>query len=253
MTRQLLIRADDLGYSRAVNYGIYESVHNGIINNVGAMVNMPNSEQGLNLLKSENIDFGVHIDISNGRPISDPKTIPSLVDQNGFFKRYKVYRSAKEDFVNLDEVVQEIEAQYQRFLKLANRKPDYFEGHAVFSDNFIKGLKIVADRHNLDFLPFGSPTQKYVEFRHSNIQSFMDSMLPNYDPYKTFENVVEEAMKDDGITPMMVCHPGYLDQYILNTSSLTIPRVQEVDMACSNKVRNLVIDNQIKLVRYHEL
>ena len=36
---------------------------------------------------------------------------------------------------------------------------------------------------------------------------------------------------------MMVLHPGYLDAFILNTSSLTIPRTQEVEMGylCRNQ------------------
>lgn len=39
--------------------------------------------------------------------------------------------------------VAEIEAQYKKFIELVGRKPDYFEGHAVMSDNFEKGLRIV--------------------------------------------------------------------------------------------------------------
>jgi len=38
--KNIIIRADDLGYSKGVNYGTYESVKNGLINNVGVMVNM---------------------------------------------------------------------------------------------------------------------------------------------------------------------------------------------------------------------
>ena len=34
MANKILIRTDDLGYSKAVNYGIYESIHNGLIKNV---------------------------------------------------------------------------------------------------------------------------------------------------------------------------------------------------------------------------
>jgi predicted glycoside hydrolase/deacetylase ChbG (UPF0249 family) len=52
-----------------VNYGIYDAIHNGIINNVGVMVNMPATEHGLDLLKNEDIDFGMHTDITNGKPI----------------------------------------------------------------------------------------------------------------------------------------------------------------------------------------
>ena len=40
MNSKILIRADDVGYSRAVNYGIADSVWNGIIRSVGIMPNM---------------------------------------------------------------------------------------------------------------------------------------------------------------------------------------------------------------------
>lgn len=56
----------------------------------------------------------------------------------------------------------------------------------------------------------------------------MESMKLNYDQYKVVEDMVENFAEDK--IPMIVCHPGYLDQYILNTSSLTIPRTQEVKM-----------------------
>ena len=45
----LLVRADDLGYSEAINYGIAKSVIDGIVKNVGVMVNMPATEHGLEL------------------------------------------------------------------------------------------------------------------------------------------------------------------------------------------------------------
>ena len=52
----------------------------------------------------------------------------------------------------LEEVILEIEAQYQRFKEITGREPAYFEGHAVASANFFKGLSIVAKRHGLDYL-----------------------------------------------------------------------------------------------------
>ena len=32
---KIMVRADDLGYSRGVNYGIYDTVKNGVIKNIG--------------------------------------------------------------------------------------------------------------------------------------------------------------------------------------------------------------------------
>ncbi|PIN31385.1 PTS cellbiose transporter, partial [Bifidobacterium animalis subsp. lactis BB-12] len=73
--------------------------------------------------------------------------VPSLVGDNGNFRSSKEYRKnyvdGKKDIIALNDVVAEIEAQYKKFIELVGRKPDYFEGHAVMSDNFEKGLRIV--------------------------------------------------------------------------------------------------------------
>lgn len=249
--KKILVRGDDLGYSRAVNYGIYDTIHNGINNNVGVMVNMPSTKQGLDLLKNEGVSLGLHINISNGRPISNPRDISSLVDNNGFFKRSKIYRNATHDFVILDQVVQEIEAQYQKFLELVGETPSYFEGHAVQSTNFIKGLEIVAKRHNLAYLPFSD--NKIISFKHSKLLPFCESMLPNYQPIITFKKLIKIADKNNDVIPFMICHPGYLDEYILNTSSLTFPRPKEVSLLCSQEVRDLIAKHDIKLIKYNEI
>lgn len=49
--KKVLLRADDLGYSEAVNYGIEKSVKDGLIQSVGVMMNMPATVHGVALLK----------------------------------------------------------------------------------------------------------------------------------------------------------------------------------------------------------
>ena len=99
--KKIIVRADDLGFSRGINYGIAASVKNGIIRSVGVMVNMPDTEHGLALLKGVPVCYGLHTNICVGKPLTDPEKIPSRVDDQGNFKSSKVYRSAKEDFVAL--------------------------------------------------------------------------------------------------------------------------------------------------------
>ena len=115
---KILVRADDLGYSEGVNYGIAKSVKEGIIRSVGIMPNMEAAAHGVKLLEGVDVCLGQHTNICIGKPVTAPKQIPSLVQANGEFKSSKEYRSAKEDFVVLDEVVMEIEAQYHRFVEL---------------------------------------------------------------------------------------------------------------------------------------
>lgn len=248
--KKILIRADDLGYSEGINYGIAKSVREGIIKSVGIMTNMPAAEQGLKLLADIDVCYGQHTNICIGKPLSDPKLIPSITNENGEFKSSREYRSAKEDFVNLDEVIIEIEAQYHQFIKLTGRKPQYFEGHAVSSDNFRKGLKIVAAKYDLKYSGMPSEAEPHLVGRHK-VYMWMESMLPEYDPIKTLKKMVLNAHED--ACDVLICHPGYLDAYILKTSSLTIPRTLEVEMACDPEVKAWLAKQNIGMVTYSDL
>lgn len=251
--KRILVRADDLGYSRAVNYGIYDSVSQGVVNNVGVMINMPTTRMGINLLKEFDIDLGLHTVICAGRPVLPAMAVPSLVDENGYFKTSQIYREnfkkGKPDFVNLDEVVAEIEAQYKLFVKLIGRKPDYFEGHAVISDNFIKGLKIVAEKYDLPLLLI--KLDKTVSFKkNTKFKIILESMEECYNPQETLEEAVKNSQKE--IIPMFIGHPGYLDQELLTHSSLTVPRTKEVVALTSERIKQYFKDQNVKLVRYSQ-
>lgn len=252
--KRLMIRADDLGYSEGVNYGIAKTIKEGIIRNVGFMVNMPASEHGYELVKDvEGLCLGQHTNICVGHPITDPKLIPSIVQENGELKSSKEYRKAfKEgrDFVVLEEVILEIEAQYERFVEITGRQPQYFEGHAVESDNFMKGLEIVANRHGLKFLNVsfdGTP----ITVNGKKMYMWMESMLKDYDPEQSFLKM-DKGYHEDGFD-LLIFHPGYLDDYILKHSSLTIPRTQEAEYASSKRLQDYLKENQIKLFTYDEV
>lgn len=246
--KRLILRADDLGFSEAVNYGIEKSVRDGLIRSVGLMTNMPASAHGVELLKGLPVCYGQHTNICAGRPITDPSKIPSITNENGEFKSSKQYRSAKEDFVVLDEVILEIEAQYERFKELTGEEPHYFEGHAVASANFFKGLKIVAERHGLKYLEMKMDGP--VRFGDSKLYVHMESMQPDYDPMQSLKNITFHEAENEA--DVFVCHPGYLDSYILRVSSLTIPRTQEVEMACSDELKKWVRENNIQMMTYDE-
>lgn len=247
--KQILVRADDLGYSKGVNYGIADALDGGIIKSVGVMVNMPETENGLKLIAGKNACLGLHTNICVGKPLSDPKLIPSIVQENGELKPSRTYRSAKEDFVDLDEVMIEIEAQYQRFVELTGQKPVYFEGHAVMSANFFKGMELVAKKHGCDYL--GMSFDGTVPFRHTQVDMLLEASKPDYDPTRMLKDI---AAKDYGdVIPVMVCHPGYLDAYIMKTSSLLAPRTLEVDMALDADLKEELENSGVKFITYDDI
>lgn len=254
MTNRILIRADDVGYCRGVNYGIADSVWNGIIGSVGVMPNMPETQHGVDLLKGSGVCFGQHTNLCLGKPCADPAKIPSLLDENGNLKSSRTYRDAwkrGEEIVSLDEMVLEIEAQYQRYLELVGEKPHYFEAHAVLNRNLARGLEIVAEKYDLPLLSmdFASP---YVPFGHSKLVMSMDSMKPDYDPTESLKKAALAEYPAGGC-PMFVCHPGYIDDYLVNHSSLVTPRPKEVAMLTDPATRKWLEEQNIQLVSYDDL
>ena len=249
-----ILRADDVGYSEAVNYGIEKTVKQGLIGSVGMMPNMPAAAHGLNLLKGTGVCLGQHTNICLGRPCSDPASIPSLVDEHGFLKSSRTYREAwskGECFTNLDEMVLEIEAQYQRFVALTGQQPQYFEGHAVQSRHLMEGLELVARRHGLKYNNM-YPGDETGWFGVQPVAACpMLSMEPDYDPVQALKDAVLHARTD--IPNVFVCHPGYLDAPLLRSSSLTINRTKEVEMLCDPHMRTWLEEHQVRLLRYSDL
>ncbi len=248
--KKILVRADDLGFSEGINFGIQKSVKQGIVKSVGFMVNMDATQHGYDLLRDADVCLGLHTNICIGRPLSDPTLIPSMVDIDGNFKRSSVYRKSNIDIVNYEEARIEVEAQYLKFVEITGHKPRYFEGHAIESDNFSKAMADISNKYECDFLPvsFTGPTK----FRNTVLYVSMDAMNAQYNPYQSFKRDALKKYTDNGIC-MFVTHPGYLDAYVLHNSSLTIPRALEVEMLCSKEIKDWIHENGIEVISYDDL
>ena len=247
---KILVRADDLGYCEAVNYGIARAVKDGIVRSVGVMPNMEWAEHGVRLLDGLDVTFTVHSNICQGRPITDPKLIPSLVSENGEFKHKDLYRNAKEDFVVLEEVVMEVEAQFLRLMELIGKKPYMVEAHAVPSANFNKAMVIVAQKYGVAFMkisPEGKPMIGSTVMKFS-----MDSGNPDYVPFESFQKAALQPMADNEAA-LMVLHPGYVDEYVLDTSYITTQRAREVAFAINPDVPKWCEENGVTLLTYADL
>ena len=207
------------------------------------------AEHGVRLLDGTDVTFTVHANICQGRPITDPKRIPSLVDENGFFKDKNLYREAKEDFVVLEEVITEVEAQYKKLVELIGKKPFMVEAHAVPSNNFNKAIVMVAQKYGVEHLKFGprGPMIGKTTFKFS-----MDSGNPDYNPFESFKKAASQPMAEDEAC-LMVLHPGYVDAYVLDTSYITTARAREVEFATNPEVPKWCAENSVQLLTYADL
>lgn len=89
----------------------------------GLMPNMETAKHAIELIQDLDICLGQHTNICLGKPLSNPNSIPSLVDENGEFYSSKVINSRSEDTISVQECEIEIEAQLQRFIELTEKKP----------------------------------------------------------------------------------------------------------------------------------
>ncbi len=246
---KILVRADDLGYSEAFNYGLARAVKSGIVRSVGVMPNMEWAEHGVRLLEGTDVTFTVHANICQGKPLCDPKLVPSLVDEQGQFKDKELYRAAKEDFVNLDEAVLEVEAQYLHLVELTGKKPYMVEAHAVPSNNFMKAIVMVARKYGVEHLKFGP---RGAMIGKTTMKFSMDSGNPDYDPFESFKKAALQPMAEDEAA-LMVLHPGFVDAYVLDTSYITTQRAREVQFAVNPEVPRWCEENGVQLLTYADL
>ena len=251
---ELLLLADDLGYCESVNCGIEETIKHGLIRSTGLMVNMPFAKEGYDRIKDINVSVGLHTNICLGTPCGRPEEIPSLINEKGEFKSSSAYREAFKngtDLVVLEDAVREAEAQYLKFKELTGKEPAYFEAHAIASTNLWKALQIVAEKYHLR-LNMQIPGETNGTFNGHPIHACeMRSMHEEYDPFQTLKYAVKNASQDE--PNIFVCHPGYMDSYLISHSSLTYNRTKEVEMLCSPDTKKYLESEGIKLVNYDEI
>lgn len=84
--KHLIINADDFGLSPGVNQGIAEAYQAGGISSTTVMVNMPGFTDAVRLASLHpGLGVGLHFNLTYGRPVSDPRLIPSLIQADGRF------------------------------------------------------------------------------------------------------------------------------------------------------------------------
>lgn len=84
----MIINADDFGYSKSVNKAICDCFEKGLINRTTIMVNMPYTKEAAELAFANgfNDKVGLHINLTEGKALSEECAKSYLCDKSGFFK-----------------------------------------------------------------------------------------------------------------------------------------------------------------------
>jgi len=125
--KKVIITADDYGMCDFVDDAIVECVNKGTITSFNVIFNMTDNVKKPTLTKEASI--GLHWCITAGKPVSDPKKIPSLVNENGEFYKIKEFKKRfVKGLIKEDDIVTELNSQYNKFCEIFG-KPAYWNTH----------------------------------------------------------------------------------------------------------------------------
>jgi hypothetical protein len=249
MSHYLIINADDFGYSRAVNFGIIDSYKMGVLSSTTLMANMPGFNHAVRLSKSNpGLGVGVHLALTCGRPLLSENK--SLVEENGDFKNISFYES---DFsISQDELYTEWEAQIKKVID-SGIEPTHLDSHHHI--NRLEGISdVFIELARKYHLPVRNNMQIPSDIR-TTVRFFLgfDNLSFDRDIWKSMykKNLIEDCLNYSSVEAM--CHPGYIDNHLVNHSKLTLNRTRTVEELLDPSYEKLFKDNDIKLVTYREL
>ena len=286
--KNLIVNADDLGWTDGVNRGIVEAFHHGIVTSTSLLANGAAFAGGVEAARSApGLGVGVHLNLSDGPPVADRETVTSLLNNDGEFAggpESLLLRRARRGLL-LAEVENEWDAQIQK-VRDAGISPTHLDGHKHV--HMLPGLLEIAlklaKRHDVGAirvaleasslraaLSSGSKQNAGVVMKQG-VQARGLKLLAR-DAREQAERAgistadyfcgiaqtgeltregVEQFVKSlpDGTTELM-CHPGYADAALQKSPTrLQDSRQTELQILTDTGIRNLVASMGIRLIDY---
>jgi predicted glycoside hydrolase/deacetylase ChbG (UPF0249 family) len=146
MLRRLIVNADDFGLTPGVSRGIIRAHREGIVTSTSVMINMPHAEESLRLAQQEapGLGIGLHLNLTAGRPISSPETIPDLVSPTGKFLDADTLID-KLAGIDIEQVRREFAAQIERFTAIMGQPPDHLDDHHYISARSLQTARLFVE------------------------------------------------------------------------------------------------------------
>ena len=262
---RVLTQGDDYGFTRAVTDGIVDSIDRGVLRNTGLFANMPSAEYAVSFMKDRaDVCFGIDFNIVAGKPVSDPKDVAHLVDENGWFiKSGTALRNplfateeGRRQLYPYEEVYRELRAQFDRFVEMTGgKKPGYLHAHSLQHEHYNEAIRQISREEGI---PFSMEFLETLGFKTvfpvsgaSNSKQFnaLDQLNKN-----SIALVMEDLSKLEGEENIMIiAHPGYIDADLLGMTSLSLERCKDAEMFQSSELKAWLDAHDAELVTYTDL
>ncbi len=286
--RNLIVNADDLGWTEGVNRGIAEAHRNGIVTSASLLANGAAFASGVEMAKATpGLGIGVHLNLSDGQPVAPREAVRSLVNERGEMEgrtETLLLRLARRSMA-LEEVESEWEAQIQK-VRDAGIAPTHVDGHRhvqmlpglfeialrLAKKHGIPAVRIAHEESSLRAALSSGENQKGAVVIKQGVQARGLKMLAPDAHEKAERAGIATAdyfcgiaqtgeMTRDGVlrllailpegTTELMCHPGYADEELAKSATrLQNSRKRELDILTGTEVRNLVASQGIRLIDY---
>ena len=266
---KLFVQADDYGMTTGVTDGIAACGKYGALTQTGLFTNMPSAEYAVKRWKEEmpHVLLGEDLNLSTGRPVTEPSLIPSLVNEDGSFltsKQHRIKEKQTPGHVRYEEAYLEYENQIQRFIELTGHIPGYICGHAWSNETTQKALSAIVEKYGcrdaMKLIPpagdskvirmggWASPKIKADMSYDYSPQTQLDQ-----DPVDYWNNGLKEKMEeiaDQDVLVMLHTHAGFLDRDLYKLSSFCTVRPMEAGFIMSEELNSFIKEHHIELVNY---
>lgn len=116
-SKYLIINADDYGLDPDVNKAVLLLARGRMISSLTILANYTRPDDLAVLKEIPEVSKGLHVNLLEGKPLSGPLKIPSLVGEDGCFINQKLLlKKAFLKKINIADIKAEIKAQYQFLL-----------------------------------------------------------------------------------------------------------------------------------------
>lgn len=252
--KRLIVNADDFGRSPGINAGVMRAHADGIVTATTLMVTAPESQAaGMLASQAPALDVGVHLTLTYGRPVSDPRDVPSLIEPGGAFPRVPgaFLRTGRAD---KDEALAEYRAQYARAATLIGRVPSHLDTHHWLHEEPALEWAIAALAIETGAAARPHDDAQRDRLRGAGIRAVdayrRDFQHEGHVDIATLERIV--ASIQDGVTELG-CHPGEADPSLQHSSAYAALRVTELQTLTDPRIRAAVERSGIVLSTYTAL
>ncbi|HZR65339.1 MAG TPA: polysaccharide deacetylase family protein [Terriglobales bacterium] len=268
-TKLIIVHADDLGETHAVNAAAIKSLEAGAVNSASLMVPCPWFPEIADYAKSHpNVDFGLHLTVTSERvyyrwgSVAPADKVSSLLDENGYFHHDWEHNQQ----IKAKEVEIELRAQVERALRMGVR-PTHLDSHQYRLIINGKELFDVMLRVAHDYkLPIFVNKDWFADHPYLRQSLGPDDIVLDHTitigpevPPEKWDDFYISALKDlkPGVTEFVI-HPGFDDEELRAATRERATwgaawRQRDFDFFNSNQFRQILAQENIKLITWREL